>query len=106
MADHDHLWVNDGDRIVCAHCEIGILDPQLDHPSQQGGPMATPLQEPVQKLLDSLEPDEVDGYTVSNGYAFDGITLHGHFDTFEEAMEYVESGKHLEEWHIVPLWKP
>ncbi len=65
----------------------------------------TPLREPVEKLLRSLEPDEVDGYTVSNGHAFDGITLHGHFHTFEQALEYVEM-KHLDEWHIVPLWKP
>ncbi len=67
--------------------------------------MTTPLQEPVQKLLSSLEPDEVDGYTVSNGHAFDGVTLHGYFPEFEDALEYVEQ-KHLEEWHIVPLWKP
>ncbi len=67
--------------------------------------MTAPLQDPVQKLLRSLEPDEVDGYTVSNGHAFDGVTLHGFFHTFEEALEYTEH-KYLEDWHIVPLWKP
>jgi hypothetical protein len=67
--------------------------------------MTNPMQDPISKVLDSLEPDEVDGYTVSNGHAFDGVTLHGYFTSFEDAVEYVEM-KHLDEWHIVPLWKP
>jgi len=67
--------------------------------------MTTPLEEPVQKLLQSLEPDEVDGYTVSSGHAFDGVTLHGHFIEFEDALAYVEMTHH-EDWHIVPIWKP
>ncbi len=66
-----------------------------------------PLQEPVQKLLSSLEPDEVEGYTISTGHAFDGVTLHGHFPTFDEALVAVEAEyQDHEDWHIVPLWKP
>ncbi len=26
--DHDHLWVNDGDRIVCTHCGMNIKEDQ------------------------------------------------------------------------------
>lgn len=66
-----------------------------------------PLQDGVQKLLRSLEPDEVDGYTISTGHAFDGMTLHGCYPTFDEALEAVEAEyKNDDDWHIVPLWKP
>ncbi len=27
MADHIHLWIEDGDRIVCTHCGIDLHNP-------------------------------------------------------------------------------
>lgn len=27
MTDHNHLWVEDGDRIVCTHCGLDLKDP-------------------------------------------------------------------------------
>ncbi len=27
MTDHDHLWVEDGSRITCTHCELDLRDP-------------------------------------------------------------------------------
>jgi hypothetical protein len=67
--------------------------------------MVQQIAEPVEKLLASLEPDNVDGYTVSDGHAFDGIILHGFWPEYKDALEYTEM-KHLEDWHIVPIWKP
>jgi hypothetical protein len=97
-----HLWINDSDRIVCTHCGLDLKD-------HKGGPImgTAPLQEPVQKLLRSLEPDEVDGYTISTGHAFDGVTLHGFYQTFDDVLEAVEAEyRSHEDWHIVPIWKP
>lgn len=66
-----------------------------------------PIRPEAQKVLKSLEPENVIGYTVSEGHAFDGVTLKGFFGTFDEAHDYVEStGFQLEDWHIVPLWRP
>ena len=58
----------------------------------------------AQDLLDSLEPDNVDGYTVAVGNAFSGIQCHGFFEHFEEAISYAEP--RYEEWSIVTIWKP
>lgn len=62
------------------------------------------ISEPVQKILASLKPDNVVGYTVSEGHAFDGVTLHGFFPTFGQALEAAEADI-WEDWHIVPIWK-
>ncbi len=68
--------------------------------------MGEPLRESVQTLLASLEPDNLKGYTISTGHAFDGVTLHGYFKTFDNALKAVET-EYLdhEDWHIVPIWK-
>lgn len=59
----------------------------------------------VQKIVRSLEPENVDGYTIALGHAFDQITLHGHFSTFDEALAKAETFERNSDWHIVPLWK-
>jgi hypothetical protein len=64
----------------------------------------THVSEPVQKVLDSLEPDNVIGYTISDGHAFDGVTLHGFYPTFDEAL-FAAERDNREDWHVVPIWK-
>lgn len=59
----------------------------------------------AQKIIRSLEPENVDGYTIALGHAFDQITLHGHFDTFDDALEVAETFERNSDWHIIPLWK-
>lgn len=44
-------------------------------------------------------------YVVSTGNAWDGIILHGPFDTFDEANDWCEA-QGLEEWHIIPVEPP
>ena len=58
----------------------------------------------VEKMINQLEPDNVDGYVIAEGHAFDGIELHGVFKSFDEAMAYTDGID--EDWHIVPIWKP
>lgn len=62
------------------------------------------FSEPAQKVLESLEPDNVAGYTISQGHAFAGVTLNGFYPTFDEAFQAVERNN-LDDWHIVPIWK-
>lgn len=63
------------------------------------------MRDTAEQLVNSLQPENVEGYTIALGHAFDQITLHGHFDTFEEAVEAVETFERNYGWHIVPLWK-
>lgn len=59
-----------------------------------------------QEILDSLEPENVECYTVAFGNAFNGIRCEGIFETLEEALEYAERGDgDYEEWNIVTIWK-
>lgn len=64
--------------------------------------MLTPASRTAEELLDSLEPDNVDAYTVAVGNPFAGTQLHGVFESWEEAADYAQR---MDEWHIVPIWK-
>lgn len=57
-----------------------------------------------QEILDSLEPENVECYTVAFGNAFNGIRCEGIFETLEEALEYAERTSD-EDWNIVTIWK-
>ncbi len=45
MTDHSHLWVEDGDRIVCTHCELDLHDPTRneDFPLETVGQEEMPI---------------------------------------------------------------
>lgn len=65
--------------------------------------MTLEFPDAARQLLESLEPDNVEGYTVAVGNAFDGIQLHGFFHSFEAAIAYAEP--RYEEWNIIVIWK-
>jgi hypothetical protein len=69
--------------------------------------MLTPISDPVGDILDALEPDNVDGYTVSFGNAFTGLRCEGVFETLTEALAYQDThaNEHGESC-IVTIWKP
>ena len=58
----------------------------------------------ARKMLESLEPDNVGGYAVAIGHAFDGITMYGPFQSYDEAHTFAERVDD-DDWHIVPLWQ-
>lgn len=73
----------------------------------------TPVSDAASELLASLEPDNVEGYTLAIGNAFEGVRCEGYFRTWEEAAEYMneyfnehyQPNRALDDIHIVTLWK-
>lgn len=67
-----------------------------------------------QEILDSLEPDNVEGYTVAYGDAFTGIKCKGFYTTWEEAVVAMNNEFNVSfdpdspygDVHIVVIWKP
>ena len=68
-------------------------------------PDPTPVSDSIVEFLNTLEPDDVQGYTVAFGHAFDGIRLEGLFPSFEDALIYAENHSLHEDWKVVPVWK-
>jgi hypothetical protein len=69
--------------------------------------MLTPMSDAAQGVLDSLEPDNVEGYTVAFGNAFSGLRCEGFFETLEEAFAYSERvNDDYGNTSIVTVWKP
>ncbi len=62
-------------------------------------------EDTVLRIVDSLEPENVGGYAVAIGHAFDAIVLTGPFDNYEEALAYAEQ-HNADTWQVVPLWNP
>jgi hypothetical protein len=64
------------------------------------------LDRASQEILDSLEPDNVECYTVAFGNAFTGIRCEGIFESIDEAAEYAaRTTQNYDEWNIVTIWK-
>lgn len=71
------------------------------------GDVDNPFYEEARDIIASLEPDNVEGYTVAFGHAFDGIKCEGVFESFEEALAYADAtNSDYGDWHVVPLWTP
>lgn len=67
--------------------------------------MTLNFPEAAKDLLESLEPDNVEGYTVAYGNAFSGMQCIGYYTSFEEAIHVAEARSPHDDWHIVPIWK-
>ncbi len=48
----------------------------------------------------------IERYAISYGNCFDGITLYGPFESFEDAQVYINESNHPEQYNIVSLNQP